>query len=61
MQLTFQHNGNAYTCDTDRRHSLAVTLDFNGKQPNFFETDKATSKPLQLGDFNASTLSLIHI
>ena len=55
MQLTFQHNGNAYTCDTDRRHSLAETLDFYGKQPNFFETDKATSKPLQLGDFNAST------
>ena len=55
MQLTFQHNGNAYKCDTDRRHSLAVTLDFNGKQPNFFETDKATSKPLKLGDFTAST------
>ena len=55
MQLTFQHNGNTYTCDTDRSHSLAVTLNFNGQQPNFFETNKATSKPLQLGDFTAST------
>ena len=55
MQLTFQHNGNAYTCDTDRSHSLAMTLNFDGQQPNFFETDKATSKPLQFGDFTAST------
>ena len=55
MQLTFQHNGNAYTCDTDRSHSLAVTLNFDGQQPNFFETDKATSKALKLGDFTAST------
>ena len=55
MQLTFQHNGDAYSCAADRSHSLAVTLDFNGQQPNFFETDQATSKPLQLGDFTAST------
>ena len=55
MQLTFQHNGIAYTCDTERSHSLAMTLNFNGQQPNFYETDEATSKPLQLGDFTAST------
>lgn len=55
MQLTFQHNGITYTCDTDRSHSLAITLDFNGPQVNFFQTDKATRKPLQLGDFTADT------
>ena len=55
MKLTFQHHNSTYTCDTDRSHSLAITLDFNGEQANFFQTDKASSKPLQLGDFVADT------
>ena len=55
MQLTFQHNGIAYTCDTSRSKSLAITLDFNGAQANFFQAEKATSKPLEMGDFVADT------
>jgi len=55
MKLTFQHIDTTYTCDTDRSHSLAITLDFNGEQANFFDTDTASSKPLQLGDFVADT------
>jgi len=34
---------------------VAITLDFNGEQANFFDTDTASSKPLQLGDFVADT------
>lgn len=69
MKLTFQHHDTTYTCDADRSHSLAITLDFNGAQANFFQTDKASSKPLQLRDsvadtgagnsFNVDCLSLI--
>lgn len=55
MQLTFQHNDIDYTCDTVRSKSLAITLDFNGEQANFFQAGKATSKPLKLGDFIADT------
>ena len=55
MQLTLQHHGKAYTCDTDRSHSLAITLNFNGQQANYFQTDRATSKPLQLEGFIADT------
>ena len=55
MQINFKHHDTSYTCDTDRGHSLAITLDFNGQQANFFQTDRASSKPLQLGDFVADT------
>ena len=55
MQLTLKHLDTTYTCDTDRSHSLAITLDFNGEQANFYQTEKASSKPLQQGDFVADT------
>ena len=55
MQITFQHRDTTYTCDTDRSHSLAITLEFNGQQTNFYQTDRATSTPLQQGDFVADT------
>ena len=55
MQLTFEHQGQQYRCNTNEGKSLAIKLDFEGAQPNHFGTDKASSSVLKLGGFTGDT------
>ena len=55
MQITIEHNGRTFRCDTQQARSLAITLDFDGPQPNHFGTDKATREVLKLNGFTGST------
>lgn len=69
MKLTIEHRDNRFDCDTSNSNSLAITLDFEGPQPNHFGTEKAKREVLTLGSFqgdteaggscNVNTLSLI--
>ena len=44
-----------YATNTAEPINLAIDLDFQGAQPNHFDSPKATTKPLQLGGFIGST------
>lgn len=55
MQLTFEHRGQRYRCNTNEAKSLAIRLDFEGAQPNHFGTEKASSSVLKLGGFTGDT------
>jgi len=55
MKIEFEHNGHRYTSDLSQGRSLAINLDFDGPQPNHFGADKASRKPLELGDFVGRT------
>lgn len=55
MKISIGHQGKQYSCDTTDSHSLAIELDFDGPQPNFFGTAAAEKTTLQMGDFVAST------
>jgi arylformamidase len=57
MQVTFEHRGRQYRCNTTEGKSLAIQLDFDGAQPNHFGTDKASSSVLKLGGFTGDTKS----
>ena len=56
MQLTIEHQGTRYRCNTSEAKSLAIKLDFEGPQPNHFGTEKASSSVLKLGGFTGDTL-----
>ncbi len=55
MKISIEHHGKLYTCDTNHSSSLAIALDFDGPQPNFFGTSTAAKETLQMGQFVAST------
>ena len=55
MQLSFEHHGNRYQCATHDAKSIAIELDFNGPQPNYFGAERAFSSELKLDDFVGDT------
>ena len=55
MQLTFEHDGVKYACATTESRSIAISLDFEGPQPNHFGTDRASRNVLKVRDFTGDT------
>jgi len=55
MQITCEHQGRRYSANLGNSLSLAITLQFDGPQPNHFAAPVARSAPLQLGDFVGDT------
>ena len=55
MQLSFEHHGNRYQCATQDAKSIAISLDFDGPQPNYFGVEQAVSSELKLDDFVGDT------
>lgn len=55
FNLTTEFMGKRYTVDTEHPHSIAIALDFDGKQPNHFGAELATRQPLQAGSFVGDT------
>ncbi len=55
MQLTLEHHGTKYAVSLGAAKSIAITLDFEGPQPNHFGTEKAKTSVLKLGEFTGDT------
>lgn len=55
MKLEFEHQHQKYQADTDESVSLAISLQFDGPQPNHFGTAEAKRTTLRLGDFVGKT------
>lgn len=55
MKLEFEHRNQRYVSDTKDAISIAITLKFEGPQPNHFGTDAATRDSLRLGEFVGDT------
>lgn len=55
MKLEFTHHQQRYSADTTQATSLAIPLQFDGPQPNYFGTDPAVRQTLRLGDFIGDT------
>lgn len=55
MKVIVEHEGQSFTCDANAGKSIAITLDFEGPQPNHFGTDKAKQEVLKLGSFVGDT------
>ncbi|AUD78009.1 hypothetical protein CW740_01630 [Kangiella profundi] len=55
FNLTTEFMGKRYTVDTEHPYSIAIALDFDGKQPNHFGAESATRQPLQAGSFVGDT------
>ena len=55
MQLNFEHQGKRYQCATEDATSIAIELDFDGPQPNYFGVDPASSSALKLDGFVGDT------
>ena len=55
MQLKFEHQGKRYQCATQDATSIAIELDFDGPQPNYFGVPPASSSVLKLDGFVGDT------
>ena len=55
MQLNFEHHGNRYQCATDDAKSIAIELDFDGPQPNYFGVEGASCSSLKIDGFVGDT------
>ena len=55
MKFSFEHSGKKYQGQTDETHSIGITLDFDGPQPNHFGTEQARREVLKLGEFVGDT------
>ena len=55
MQLTIEHHGTKYACETREAKSLSIQMDFEGPQPNHFGANKAKTSVLKLGGFTGDT------
>lgn len=55
MKLTLHHQDHQFHVDTREARSLAITLDFEGPQPNHFGTARAARETLKLGEFTGDT------
>lgn len=55
FNLTTEFLGKRYRVDTEHPHSIAITLNFDGKQPNHFGAELAKRQPLQAGSFVGDT------
>lgn len=55
MKIKFDFAGHQFECSTADGTSLAIPLDFNGPQPNFYGTPKANKSALKLGEFVGDT------
>ncbi len=55
MIIHFEHRGGQFRFDSSTALSIAITLDFEGPQPNHFGTDKAACAVLKLGGFVGDT------
>ncbi|ACV25798.1 cyclase family protein [Kangiella koreensis] len=55
FNLTTEFMGKRYRVDIEHPHSIAIALDFDGKQPNHFGAEPAKRQPLQGGDFIGDT------
>ena len=55
MELDFSCAGQRYRMDTRKALSLAIDLDFEGRQPQHFGASQAQSRPLRVGSFVGDT------
>lgn len=55
FNLTTEFLGNRYRVDTEHPHSIAIALNFDGKQPNHFGAELAKRQPLKAGSFIGDT------
>ena len=55
MKISVDHHRRRYKCDPTQSTSVAITLDFDGPQPNHFGTEKAKQEVLKLGTFVGDT------
>lgn len=55
MKITAEHQGRRFTADTAEAISIAISLDFDGRQPNHFGAGRASREPLKLGGFVGRT------
>ena len=50
MDITLIHQGNNYKINSKDVFDISIPVDFNGQQPNFFNVNKSTIKPLKTED-----------
>ena len=55
MSLTFEHHRQRYTFDPAAGISLAIPLDFSGRQPTYFGVEPAREMALEAGEFVGDT------
>jgi arylformamidase len=55
VSLTFEHRGQRYTFDPAAGISLAIPLDFSGRQPAYFGVEPAREMALEAGEFVGDT------
>ena len=55
MSLPFEHHGQHFTFDPAAGISLAISLDFSGRQPGFYGVGPAREIALEAGDFIGDT------
>jgi arylformamidase len=55
MDLQILHNGKTYRADLERSFSVAIALDFAGKQPNHFDAPPAVARTYQANGFIGDT------
>lgn len=55
FNLITEFMGKRYQVDIEHPHSIAIPLNFDGKQPNHFGAETAKRQPLQAGSFIGDT------
>jgi len=55
VKLTVEHRGHRYLADVHQAISLAITLDFEGRQPAFYGVEPARARTLEAGTFIGDT------
>jgi arylformamidase len=55
VKLTVQHRGQRYSADATQAISLAIALDFDGRQPAFYGVAPASARALEAGPFIGDT------
>lgn len=53
--IRFKIGKREYRADSDKPIDISIPLVFNGEQPNFFGTDRATAQPLRIDGFTGDT------
>ena len=55
MSLVIEHRGRHYSADPASAVSLAITLEFDGRQPAFYGVEPASANALEAGEFIGDT------
>lgn len=55
MKVQFEFDGKRYECSLSDARSIAISMDFDGPQPNHFGAPKAHRNSLELGGFVGDT------